>query len=334
LLLVNARVGPSQVHGLGLIAMEFIPSGTIVWKHCPRFDLALTSEDLQALSPAARQQILHYCDGDLDSETGTYTLSIDDARFTNHSDHPNTVSADEGRITIAVRDIAVGEEITWKYHSIREGSTVHKPDHFEREPAQSTQENILKKAAGQQILSWLTEKVDVRPTKNRGSGIFATSIIDRDEPIAVFGGHIVPLKHYNDIASDCQDWSIQIADNLLLTYITHEEKGSLTDFVNHSCSPNAGWRGMIELVAMRVINPGEEITFDYATCLAFDFGQMECLCGAANCRGIVTGEDWKRDDVQTNSRGYLQPFLQRKLVREDSNPGADERKRKTECDSE
>jgi len=36
------------------------------------------------------------------------------------------------------------------------------------------------------------------------------------------------------------------------------------DLVNHSCDPNCGLVGAVLVVAMRDIEPGEEITFDYA----------------------------------------------------------------------
>jgi hypothetical protein len=54
---------------------------------------------------------------DYDPATGTHTLSFDDARFTNHSDDPNTANAADGVSTVAVRDIEAGEEITWDYRS-------------------------------------------------------------------------------------------------------------------------------------------------------------------------------------------------------------------------
>ena len=35
-------------------------------------------------------------------------------------------------------------------------------------------------------------------------------------------------------------------------------------YVNHSCDPNCGIKDKMSLVAMKSINVGEEITFDYA----------------------------------------------------------------------
>ncbi|MBI5757401.1 MAG: SET domain-containing protein-lysine N-methyltransferase, partial [Planctomycetales bacterium] len=41
MLLVNASAGTSGIHGIGLIANEFIPAGTVVWVLKPDLDLVL-----------------------------------------------------------------------------------------------------------------------------------------------------------------------------------------------------------------------------------------------------------------------------------------------------
>lgn len=65
-------------------------------------------------------------------------------------------------------------------------------------------------------------------------------------------------------------------------------------FINHSCDPNAEvtWTGDIAtLVAVRNIEPGEEITFDYGTVIPpgnnFTF---RCNCGAVKCRKVIRAE--------------------------------------------
>lgn len=53
-------------------------------------------------------------------------------------------------------------------------------------------------------------------------------------------------------------------------------------FLNHSCAPNARLRGL-ELVALRAIAAGEEITFDY-NCTEYDMAEpFVCRCG--HCKG-------------------------------------------------
>lgn len=111
MLLVNARVGESAIHGLGLIARQFIPAGTIVWKFIAGFDIEIQESSLESLSPAAREQVIHYAE--YHAASRKFVLSSDDDRFTNHSEDPNTRSRD--CIMYALRDIHEGEEITCDY---------------------------------------------------------------------------------------------------------------------------------------------------------------------------------------------------------------------------
>ncbi len=72
--------------------------------------------------------------------------------------------------------------------------------------------------------------------------------------------------------------------------------GGLGPMVNHSCDPNCGVRlndeQAFDFVARRSIDAGQELTFDYAMRnFTIDHFPDVCLCGAARCRGSVTG--WK-----------------------------------------
>ncbi|HEY7829522.1 MAG TPA: SET domain-containing methyltransferase [Solirubrobacteraceae bacterium] len=72
--------------------------------------------------------------------------------------------------------------------------------------------------------------------------------------------------------------------------------GGLGPKVNHSCDPNCGVRlndgQAFDFIARRAIGAGQELTFDYAMRnFTIDHFPATCLCGAAGCRGSVTG--WK-----------------------------------------
>ena len=69
-------------------------------------------------------------------------------------------------------------------------------------------------------------------------------------------------------------------------------------FLNHSCSPNCSAElieGRIWIVALRDIESGEELTFDYGYDLEF-FREHECHCGAPNCCGYVIAEELRKKD--------------------------------------
>lgn len=58
---------------------------------------------------------------------------------------------------------------------------------------------------------------------------------------------------------------------------------------NHSCSPNTAYMGL-NLVAIKSILQGEELTMDYAQLLDDSAETFDCQCGAPNCRKIISGQ--------------------------------------------
>src|SRR6266478_5226023 len=97
MLLINASVGRSRIHGKGLIARELVPAGTLVWVLKRGFDVELTKDQFDELAPCAREQVARYIYTDVAS--GKYILCSDDAKYMNHSDTPNTRT--EGHRTVA-----------------------------------------------------------------------------------------------------------------------------------------------------------------------------------------------------------------------------------------
>lgn len=115
--IVRTKLAPSQIHGLGTLAGEFIPSGSTIWVLHPGFDVEFALPDLDGLPPYTRERVMHFAY--LSTTTGKWVLCADDARFMNHSGHPNTRNEIDGRgydITVAARDIQAGEEITCDYY--------------------------------------------------------------------------------------------------------------------------------------------------------------------------------------------------------------------------
>lgn len=57
---------------------------------------------------------------------------------------------------------------------------------------------------------------------------------------------------------------------------------------NHSCSPNTAYKGL-NLVAIRQISAGEELTMDYSELLNESAETFDCQCGVPGCRKKITG---------------------------------------------
>src|SRR5262249_6805006 len=57
------------------------------------------------------------------------------------------------------------------------------------------------------------------------------------------------------------------------------------DFLNHSCEPNLGFvKGSLTLYALRRIEPGEELVFDYSTTMNEPGWLIRCRCRTLSCR--------------------------------------------------
>jgi len=163
-------------------------------------------------------------------------------------------------------------------------------------------------------LSYLSPKTKVRESKIHGRGLFAESAIAKDEIVAVKGGHIVDGKTLRQkITPRLGPVEIQINDDLFIAPVTEEERELSMLYSNHSVDPNRGMRGDITFVAMRDVSAGEELTHDWAMTDDDDYS-MECNCGAANCRRILTGKDWQRPDLLKRYAGYFSAYLARKIA--------------------
>ena len=129
--------------------------------------------------------------------------------------------------------------------------------------------------------SWITPKAAKGiDSAIAGRGLVATEAIEKDEVVAVKGGHIVSTARLRSLSDRLRNSEIQITDDLHLAALTDDEYEPVMLFINHSCDPNVGFAGNIVLVAMRDIRPGEELTTDYALFDDYD-GSMPCQCGTA-----------------------------------------------------
>lgn len=112
-------LAPSPIHGIGVFAAEPIPSGSIVFEEDDLFTLQIPAERVPTLPPMQQEFIRMYAY----LEGATYKLSVDNDRFTNHSDEPNTETPFGVPYLYALRDIQVGEEITARYSDFCDNGT-------------------------------------------------------------------------------------------------------------------------------------------------------------------------------------------------------------------
>ena len=158
--------------------------------------------------------------------------------------------------------------------------------------------------------NWLFKGAEARPVGAKGWGSFATEPIPAGTTVAGFGGWCVDGATLASFDHDRQGRSIQVDEDLYLVSGETPEPG---DMLNHSCEPSCGLLGTQLLVAMRDIGPGEELTFDYATCDVSDYDEFRCACGEAACRGVVTGRDWLDPVLQAKYAGWFSSYIARRI---------------------
>ena len=164
-------------------------------------------------------------------------------------------------------------------------------------------------------LSYLSPKTIVKDSAIHGRGLFASAPIQKDEIVVVKGGYIFTRQTRDEIEKTLGPAEIPIAEDLYIGPLSEDERDGSMIFSNHSCNPNIGVQGQIVFVAMRDIAAGGELTHDWAT-TDDEPDEMECHCGAPNCRKIVTGQDWRRPDLQEKYAGYMSWYLVEKIKRE------------------
>jgi len=115
MLLVPTYLAPSPIHGIGLFAAEPMAAGTAVWCLHEGFDVVVDEPVVASLGTIAQLQVQRYAY--IDPKRRIRILCGDDARFFNHADDANCRDdpSSSGAVTVAVRDIAAGEELTWDY---------------------------------------------------------------------------------------------------------------------------------------------------------------------------------------------------------------------------
>ena len=141
--------------------------------------------------------------------------------------------------------------------------------------------------------------------------MFTRRPVAAGELLAVFGGDIVPASELSQVGEAVCRLSLQIDEDL---YVVSSIEGP-GDWFNHSCEPNAGLRGQLSLVALRPISAGEEVCYDYAMSDGSRYDEFSCGCGAAACRGRVTGDDWRLADLWARYEGHFSPYLQHRIDR-------------------
>src|ERR1043165_3857207 len=135
-----------------------------------------------------------------------------------------------------------------------------------------------------------------------GQGVFATERVEAGEVIAEFDGDIYPFQ-YPGWTEDLLNHTIQFERHQF-----RDAKG-VARLINHSCEPNCGIKELFKIVAMRAIEPGEEITFDYEMTEDSVWWRMKCECGTPSCRKLIGAHRNMPPEVRAKYKGFISEWL-------------------------
>lgn len=148
-----------------------------------------------------------------------------------------------------------------------------------------------------------SELCEIRGSEIHGRGVYATSAIPAGEKIIEYVGELVDKDESGKRGVDQAELAERNGDAAVYIFNVSKKYDIDGNFpwntarlINHSCAPNCeAWQTgkRIYIHALRDIEDGEELTFDYG----FDVECYEdhpCKCGSECCVGyIVSREQWK-----------------------------------------
>ena len=139
--------------------------------------------------------------------------------------------------------------------------------------------------------------IEVRDSALHGLGVFATKRIKKGSRVVEYLGervsHAEADRRYDDKDENDNHTFLFIVDTR--TVIDAGVEGNEARFVNHACEPNCEsviQERRVFIEALRSIEPGEELTYDYQ--IQREAGDppdvdevFACRCGFPNCRGSM-----------------------------------------------
>jgi SET domain-containing protein len=146
------------------------------------------------------------------------------------------------------------------------------------------------------VVSEQDKNFELQDSEGRGSGVFTKSFYSK--------GQVVMTGVMDKIVSINHVGVSQIGEHEYVAPV------GFMALVNPNCGIKVNETGAHDYVAIRDIEPGEEVTFDYAM-QNYKIGYFpgKCLCGSSECRGTVGGWVDLPKDKRKDYQGYVAPYL-------------------------
>src|SRR3954466_9089018 len=141
-------------------------------------------------------------------------------------------------------------------------------------------------------------RIQTRRSGVHGNGVFAVQDIAEGERIIEYKGEVITWKealrrHPHDPTDPNHTFYFHIDDDHVIDAAV---EGNAARWINHACEPNCRAEetddGRVYIEALRDLEPGEELFYDYGLVIDERYTpalkrQYACRCGSAACRGTM-----------------------------------------------
>lgn len=143
-----------------------------------------------------------------------------------------------------------------------------------------------------------SRRIQVRRSGVHGKGVFALQAIAAGTRLIEYKGELIDWpealrRHPHDPAQPNHTFYFHVDDEHV---IDANVGGNASRWINHACDPNCEAQqlddGRVFIDALRDIEPGEELFYDYGLVIDERYTarlkkEYACHCGSPNCRGTM-----------------------------------------------
>lgn len=165
----------------------------------------------------------------------------------------------------------------------------------------------------QDIVPWFHEGISLSGSPIDGTGVFASVNISENTHLIRLGGIFLEEARRRDPLV-LPSTAVGVGEGILLCEHVLNER-DISDRLNHSCDPNAGFLDALTIVSKRPIKSGEEISIDYGYWEGDEQWELrrDCSCKGLNCRTKVSGRDWRQPGLAQDYLRWASPFIRRRI---------------------
>lgn len=159
----------------------------------------------------------------------------------------------------------------------------------------------------------------IRKSRIDGKGVFAVKPIKKGELICYMNGEEISIS---ELKRRYKEGKERLSDPLQVRGSKYIDLYEPYVYINHSCDPNATIVGFNELIAVKNIKAGQEITFDYSltewsddkSWRGYNEWFIECKCKSLLCRKRIGEFRFLSKHIQEKciKQRYVQDYIVRK----------------------